>query len=171
MLIKLIGAAVILAASAALGVLLSMKESYRIRDIEEVRTILRRLISALAYDREVLSAAVGRASADSSENIRRIFEAVETGLRNNNAPSKTWRLAFDNNYKHTFLNKEDCEKIKNVAGIFENGDIDLEVRIINGLIDSLGACVDEARVKEARDKRLYRSVCTSIGILLVIILI
>lgn len=170
MLIKLIGAAIILISSVSLGILLSMQEGYRIKDLEETAAVLKRLISLLKYNRDILSTALINASANANDNIRAIFNSIASAVNNGTSSKTAWRMAIEQGYKKTFLNKEDSVNLKSLAQILDSPDIDLLQSGFDRAVDCINEAIDRAREKEQRDKKLYRSICTSIGIFLIIIL-
>ena len=170
MAIKITGAVLIIITSCIIGYLLSIKEDLRCRDLSEIEKILQNIFSQIDYKKEVLTVAIDNSIEDSNVYIKNIFEQISTAIKNNTSVPTAWRISFENNYQFTDISKEDATKISALGEILTSGDIDFQEKGFKGAITYIHNTIQSSKEKSIKDKKIYRCLCSSLGLLIVVLL-
>ena len=164
MAIKITGAVLIIITSCIIGYLLSIKEDLRCRDL------LQNIFSQIDYKKEVLTVAIDNSIEDSNVYIKNIFEQISTAIKNNTSVPTAWRISFENNYQFTDISKEDATKISALGEVLTSGDIDFQEKGFKGAITYIHNTIQSSKEKSIKDKKIYRCLCSSLGLLIVVLL-
>ena len=160
MAIKITGAVLIIITSCIIGYLLSIKEDLRCKDLTEIEKILQNIFSQIDYKKEVLTVAIDNSIENSNIYIKNIFEQISTARR----------VSFENNYQFTDISKEDATKISALGEVLTSGDIDFQEKGFKGAITYIHNTIQTSKEKSLKDKKIYRCLCSSLGLLIVILL-
>ena len=169
MAIKITGAVLIIITSCIIGYLLSIKEDLRCMDLSEIEKILQNIFSQIDYKKEVLTVAIDNSIEDSNVYIKNIFEQISTAINNTSVPT-AWRISFENNYQFTDISKEDATKISALGEVLTSGDIDFQEKGFKGAITYIHNTIQSSKEKSIKDKKIYRCLCSSLGLLIVVLL-
>lgn len=170
MAVKITGAILVIITSCVIGYILSMKEDLRCRDLSEIEHILRSIFSQIDYNKEIITKAIDSSLNNSNIYIKNIFEQISTAIKNNTSVPTAWRVAFENNYQFTDITKEDAMKISALGEVLTSGDIDFQEKGFRGTITYIHNTIQTSKEKSLKDKKIYRCLCSSLGLLIVILL-
>ena len=172
-LMRIIGAIIVLGASTLAGVYYGNLETYRMRDLLEIKKALSILRSQIEYARTPLPEAMQAISARVRESVGKMFGMCAELLvhERNEKVAHLWEAAVEQHKDELFLTQEDVEQLKDFGTML--GNMDSEAQMMN--ISMLIGYIDErvAHLHESRDKnrKLYRSFGILGGALIVIIFI
>ena len=170
MAVKIIGAILIIITSCIIGYILSIKEDLRCKDLTEIEKIIQNIFSQIDFNKEILTVAIDNSINNSNIYIKNIFEQISTAIKNNTNVQTAWRVAFENNYQFTDITKEDAMKISALGEVLTSGDIDFQEKGFRGTITYIHNTLQISKEKSNKDKKIYRSLCSSLGLLIVILL-
>ena len=172
-LMRIIGAVIVIGASAIAGVYYGNLETYRMRDLLEFKKALTILRSQIEYARTPLPEAMLAIAVRVRESVGKVFEMCAELLEHerNEKVAHIWAAAVDQYKDALFLTQEDTDQLKDFGAQLGNMDSEAQIMNISMLIDY----IDErtALLNQSRDKnkKLYRSLGILGGALIVIIFI
>ncbi|MCL2406943.1 MAG: stage III sporulation protein AB [Defluviitaleaceae bacterium] len=168
--IRIIGAVLVLASCGVLGYYYSMKDSWRIRGLSEMKKALLLLEGEIVYAHNPLADALAKTAAKASSPVRNFFIIVERSINLGFKASEAWRDAANMLAAHEFS----VEDVENTARLAESiGYLDPKTQSagITMLVGYIDAQIEQLRQSEGKTKRLYRSAGVIMGLLIVTILI
>ena len=163
MLMRIIGAVIVIGASTIAGIYYGNLETYRMRDLLEIKKALSVLRSQIEYARAPLPEAMRAVSARIRDSSGKIFEMCAELLEceRNEKVAHIWEAAVEQHKNALFLTQEDTEQLKGFGAQLGNLDSEAQVMNISMLIDYINERV--AHLNESRDKN--KKLCRSFGIL------
>ena len=75
-----------------------------------------------------------------------------------------------NKFLGTDISKEDATKISALGEVLTSGDIDFQEKGFKGAITYIHNTIQTSKEKSLKDKKIYRCLCSSLGLLIVILL-
>ena len=172
-LMRIVGAVIVIGASTIAGIYYGNLETYRMRDLLEFKKALSILRSQIEYARTPLPEAMQAISARVRESMGKIFGMCAELLvyERNEKVAHIWEASVEQHKDALFLTQEDVEQLKGFGAQLGNLDSEAQIMNISMLIDYIDGRV--AHLNESRDKnrKLYRSLGILGGALIVIIFI
>jgi len=173
MILRIIGAAIVLGASTLAGIYYGNLETYRMRDLLEIKKALTILRSQIEYARAPLPEALQVVALRVKEPVGKMFQMCAEMLMHGQSEriEHIWEAAVEQ-YKDTlFITQEDVEQLKGFGAQLGGLELDAQLMNISMLIDYIDERVE--RLNESRDnnRKLYKSFGVLGGALIVIIFI
>jgi len=170
---NILGAFIVIGASSLAGIYYGNLETYRMRDLQEIKKGLSILRSQVDYIRAPLHEAMQHISERLSIPASRIFEMMAELLvhERNSKVAHMWEAAIDQHGGALYLNEEDIDNIKAFGGILADIDSSLQLANIDLLVNYIDGQVSGLSVSRDKNKKLYRSLGLLCGTLIVIIFI
>ena len=173
MILRIIGALIVLGASTIAGVYYGNIETYRMRDLLEFKKALSILRSQIEYARTPLPEAMQSISVRVRESVGKVFEMCAELLvyERNEKIAHIWEASVEQHKNALFLTQEDVEQMKGFGAQLGNMDSEAQIMNISMLIDYIDERVSHLNESRDRNGKLYRSLGVLGGALIVIIFI
>ena len=166
--VKYIILLLILACSTYIGILMSKKYLNRVKELKEIKTALNIFKTKVEYMHEPLSEIFVDISERTSSNISNIFKKASQNMEKLDA-GIAWNKSIDS--IQTNLNKEDVDVIKGLGHLLGKVNVEGQVSQINLIDNFLDVQIEKAEEKRKKNEKLYKTLGTTIGLAIVIILI
>ena len=173
MIVKLAGALLIVLSSAGLGYYLSVRDYFRISDLDELKKSLLLLRSEIEYMNNTLPAALNRLAETSSPGLALFFRNVaeDCGKKNSNGFEKIWSDACAGLGKHMHLDKEDIAQLEALGKTLGCQDKKLHRGNIENLIESIDITARRLAAAAEANRKMYRSLGLLTGLLISIMIV
>ena len=173
MLLKLIVSLVLLISSAAIGYLIALRYSFRVKQLEYFISSLNSLETDILYYSTPLPVAMKRVSNRTHKSISWIFEETWKILSNKDGYGidETWESVVNRNSKDLSLVKEDIEIVINFAKELGLGNKDSQKKHFEYTKVLLNEQKRKANKEQERNGRLFNRLGILLGLAIVIILI
>ena len=158
--------------STLIGKFLSKKYVYRLEELEEMQNALNIFKSKIKFTYEPLADIFDEISKNASKNIGDIFIKTKNEM-NKLTASEAWEKTLDKIFKDnkTNLSKEDINILKNLSKLLGQTDAEGQVSQIEITQNFLNKQLKEAEEEKAKNEKLYSRLGTTIGLVIVIILL
>lgn len=171
MIIKFIGAIVLISATSLIGFSLANDCSKRPRALRELQSLLQMLENEISYLSNLLSEAFNRIYEGTNSDTAILFREAAKNLGINGVTADVaWEKSINENYAKLSLNKED----KDILLTFGNmlGNSDLEGQLNNIRLMSSQLKLQELKAEDMRQKneKMYSSLGVLSGLAITIIL-
>lgn len=166
--IKYIMMLLVFALCFIIGNLISKNYTLRLKELKEVKNALNILESKIKFTYEPLSEIFNEISKLVSKNISQIFVQAATYLKETNAEA-AWNKSIES--ANTNLNKEDKENIKSLGKMLGKTDKEGQVSQLELTKTFIEMQIENAKVEEEKNAKMYKTLGTIIGLAFVIILI
>jgi stage III sporulation protein AB len=172
MIIKIIGAVLIIGGACGLGIYYGMGCEYRKRELEQLGRAFRIMYSETEFGHTHLAEICERAAGVCDEKIGAVFKHFQDKLRNGNIEdiSNLWQKCVEVCLTGTHIKEEDINAIAGLGSCLGAEDISLQLKALDGIMDYLNGKRDELSAKSEKKMRLYRSTSILMGIFVVILL-
>ena len=167
-LIKYIMLFFVLISSSLLGKYLAKKYSNRLKELEEMKTALNIFKSKIKFTYEPIPEIFEEISHEVKGNIGKIFENAKKKMENSTA-NVSWEESVDE--VATNLNNEDRYIIKTLSKLLGQIDIEGQISQIDITQSFIETQIKQANEEKRKNERLYSRLGTTIGLVIVIILI
>ena len=166
--IKYISLGMVLAISFYIGYLISKKYSVRVNELKEMQIALDILENKIKFTYEPLKEIFEQMNKLLKGNISELFCTVSKKLENDNVEH-----AFLESIKEvrTNLLEEDLEVLKNLSKLLGKTEKDGQVSQIELTKTFIKSQIKKAEREEEKNSKLYKTLGTTIGIAIVILLI
>lgn len=154
--------------STLIGKYLSLRYSYRLIELEELKTALNILKSKIKFTYEPLPEIFYSITQNTNKNISKIFLNAINKMKIENA-SIAWEKSieeYDGN-----LTKEDKQVIKNLSKLLGATDLEGQISQIEVTENFLENQIRQAQEEKNKNEKLYKKLGSTIGLAIVIILI
>lgn len=154
--------------STLIGKYLSLRYSYRLTELEELKTALNILKSKIKFTYEPLPEIFYSITQNTNKNISKIFLNAINKMKIENA-SIAWEKSieeYDGN-----LTKEDKQVIKNLSKLLGATDLEGQISQIEVTENFLENQIRQAQEEKNKNEKLYKKLGSTIGLAIVIILI
>lgn len=166
--VKIIMLFIVFGLSSLLGILVSRKYTYRLQELEEMKTALNIFKSKVKFTYAPIPEIFEEIASNTSKNISNIFRNAEKYM-NNELAGKSWEIAVENS--EGYLNNEDKHNIKSLSKLLGETDIEGQISQIELTENFLEKQIKEAIEKKSKNEKLYKKLGATIGLVVVIILI
>lgn len=173
MILKIIGAVIIVLSSTLIGFFYSRKEEYRINDLNEMKRAFTILISEIEYASNSLPESMINISNKTENPISKILIDFAENLNKKDGQTiqQLWTEAVIKNKNDTYFIDEDLENIKSFGSTLGYLDRNMQINNINIMIDYINKKTDTLSEISIKNKKMYRSLGILGGMIIAIILI
>lgn len=154
--------------STLIGKYLSLRYSYRLTELEELKTALNTLKSKIKFTYEPLPEIFYSITQNTNKNISKIFLNAINKMKIENA-SIAWEKSIEE-YEGN-LTKEDKQVIKNLSRLLGATDLEGQISQIEVTENFLENQIRQAQEEKNKNEKLYKKLGSTIGLAIVIILI
>lgn len=161
----------ILACSTSIGFLLSNRYINRVEELKSISKLINILQNKIKFTRKPLKDIFNELSKiEQNENINRIFLNVSQNLENR-AVSDTWKKILEDEKRNLSLKEDDINLLKTLGNTLGKSDVDGQINEINLFTDLLKTQIQKAEIEREKNSKMYKSLGTIIGLVIVIVLI
>ena len=168
--IKIVLLLLVLVISFYIGLLYSKKFTKREEDLIEIRNGLEMFKNKIKFTLEPISEVFDEISNSLKPNIKSFFKDASIYMKETNA-KEAWIKSINKNKENTNLNKEDVEKISNLSKSLGLTDIEGQVNNIEFFICLINEQIKKADLEKQKNQKLYKTLGTSVGLIISIILL
>lgn len=155
-------------ASSLIGRFLSKKYSYRVEELEDMKNALNIFKAKIKFTYEPIPEIFDEIAKNANPNIAQIFIAAREKMANLSA-EEAWQVAISES--QTNLNKEDLHTIQMLSKMLGQTDVEGQVSQIEVTESFLETQIKQAQEEKMKNEKLYNRLGTTIGLVIVIILI
>ena len=166
--IKTIILFVVFVIASVIGFLISKKYTYRLNELEEMKTALNIFKSKIKFTYAPIPEIFNDISLNSSKNISKIFSNAKYNLENQLA-GQAWENAIE--MTECYFNKEDKQNLKSLSKLLGETDLEGQVSQIELTEIFLEKQIKQALEEKNKNGKLYKKLGAIIGLVIVIILI
>ena len=168
--IKYIILLLIFLSSSMIGRLLSKKYYYRLEELEEIKNALNLFKTKIKFTYSSIPEIFKEIAEGSKQNISKIFENTVHNLKSMPA-TEAWNKAIDETKENTNLNEEDIKIIKGLSKQLGITDIEGQISQIDITQNFLDTQIRQAQEEKEKNQKLYQKLGTTIGLIIVILLV
>ena len=168
--IKYIILLLIFLSSSMIGRLLSKKYYYRLEELEEIKNALNLFKTKIKFTYSSIPEIFKEIAEGSKQNISKIFENTVHNLKTMPA-TEAWNKAIDETKENTNLNEEDIKIIKGLSKQLGITDIEGQISQIDITQNFLDTQIRQAQEEKEKNQKLYQKLGTTIGLVIVILLV
>ena len=161
----------ILGSSTSIGFLLSNRYINRVEELKSISKLINILQNKIKFTRKPLKEIFNELSKlEDNENIKSIFFKVSQNL-DNHKMSETWNNIVEEEKGYLSLKDEDINLLKTLGSTLGKSDVDGQMSEINLFAELLKIQIQKAEKEKEKNTKMYKSLGTIIGLVIVIILI
>ena len=155
-------------ASSLIGKMVAKKYTYRLQELEEMKNALNVFKSKIKFTYEPIPEIFEEIEKNTEENIARIFRLARSKMLNKSA-EVAWKEAIEEAQNN--LNKEDKQALSMLSKMLGQTDVEGQISQIEITQNFLGVQIKQALEEKQKNEKLYSRLGTTIGLIIVIILI
>ena len=155
-------------ASSLIGKMVAKKYNYRLQELEEMKNALNVFIFFIKFTYEPIPEIFEEIEKNTEENIARIFRLARSKMLNKSA-EVAWKEAIEEAQNN--LSKEDKQALSMLSKMLGQTDIEGQTSQIEITQNFLGVQIKQALEEKQKNEKLYSRLGTTIGLVIVIILI
>ncbi|EFM09885.1 stage III sporulation protein AB [Paenibacillus curdlanolyticus YK9] len=173
MLVKMIGAALILFAGTLIGFLQAARYADRPKHIRQLAGALQRLETEIVYGRTPLPEAITRIAANVQQPTARLMEAVTAQLQQSDGRTfnECWEAAIRSQWPSTAMRSAELTVAIRLGSTLGISDKDDQLKHLRLAAVQLKAEEDAARDEQAKYEKMSRSLGVLLAILVVILMV
>lgn len=170
---KIIGAVLVITSSSAFGFYMSSSLKDRIEDMKELKKNILILRGDIRYGSTPLPEAIGAIAGRHEGNFAKFFTHIYEELIKLDGVRffDIWKIAVEQKLKDTSLNKNDKEHLMKLGENLGYLDKDMQINIIDLYIEQLEAEILEASKVLKEKAHLYNTLGVMAGIFVTIIML
>ena len=168
--IKYIFLLAIFLSSSKIGKMLAQRYNYRVQELEELKNALNLFKTKIKFTYETIPEIFEEISNNITKNISNIFKSTVKGLKDFSV-SQAWEQAIESEKKNTNLNEEDIRVIKLLSKQLGITDIEGQISQIEITEHFLDTQIKQAQQEKEKNQKLYQKLGTTMGLVIVILLI
>jgi len=171
MIIKFLGAIVLIAATSFIGFSLASDCSKRPRALRELQALLQMLENEISYLSNLLSDAFNRIYEGSNSETAILFSEAAKNLGTNGVTADVaWEKAIEENYAKLSLNKEDKAILVTFGKMLGNSELEGQINNIRLITSQLKLQELKAEEMRLKNEKMYKSLGVLSGLTITIIL-
>lgn len=171
MLVKFLGAIVLIGATSVIGFSLAADCSKRPRALRELQALLQMLENEISYLSNLLSEAFNRIYEGSNSQTAILFKKAAENLGINGVTADVaWEKAVEENYAKLAFNKEDKVILLTFGKMLGNSDLEGQLKNIKLISSQLQLQQLKAEELKQKNEKMYRSLGVLSGLAIAIIL-
>lgn len=155
-------------ASTSVGILISKKYVYRVKELKEFKTFLNVLKNKIKFTYEPLGEIFKEVSNNFDNNVSNILKNASKNMQKNNV-EKAWKMALETG--STNILKEDKEILLTLGKLLGKTDVNGQISQIDQTSEFLEEQIEKAEKERIKNEKLYKTLGMTVGAGLVIILI
>lgn len=158
--------------TTSIGNLISKKYRNRVKELKTFKEICNGLNTKMKFTYEPL----GEIFEEMSNTFRKekyisnILKQTSIDMRESSF-KKSWENSLEQEKNHLNLNTEDINVIKGLSNMLGKTDVEGQLSEIELTMDFLDTQIKEAETQAERNQRMYRSLGTIVGLVIVILLV
>lgn len=162
---------IILGCSTSIGFLISKKYVDRVKELREIETAINLIKNQIEFTHKPLLEIFEEISnIIYNTSISCFFLNVSNKIKNEKC-NIAWNEAIDLEQRNLNLNNKDIDLIKKLGQTLGKTDIDGQISGINQFLEVLKLQILDADVERKKNEKMYKSLGTIVGLVIVIILI
>ncbi|RKD27883.1 Stage III sporulation protein AB (spore_III_AB) [Caminicella sporogenes DSM 14501] len=171
--IKIFLCSILLFSSSAIGYLISLGYSFRIRDLNDIQSALNRLESEIIYYSTSLPLAMEKIAKLCNGNTSKIFKEVSKLLNSKEGYriDEAWKISVLKFKSKTNFNREDIEIIINFGKDLGVVSKEVQKKHFNFIRDLLEEQKKKAMYQQNKNGKMYSKLGVILGLALIVILI
>lgn len=171
MIIKIIGAAILISATSFIGFSLAAECSKRPRALRELQSMLQMLENEISYLSNLLSEACNRIYEGTNFATAILFKETAKYLDVDDfTADSAWERAVEENYTKLSLNSEDKTILLTFGKMLGNSDLEGQLNNIKLISSQLKVQETKAEEMKKKNEKMYRSLGVLSGLAIAIIL-
>lgn len=173
MIVKILGAIMVCVSCSLIGIYFSLKESYRIMDLNEMKKAIIILKSEIEYAMNPLPEALMNISFRTNNGIGCFFKSLSDKITSKHEQdiSTLWNDTLREALGNTHLTEADFESIEQLGRTLGYLDKNLQLNSIDLLINYINDTMEQLQASNIKNKRMYRSMGIITGFIVSIILL
>jgi stage III sporulation protein AB len=171
MIVKLIGAAVLIGATSLIGFSLAADCAKRPRALRELQALMQMLENEMSYLSNLLSEAFNRIYSGSDSDTAILFREAANKLSTAGiTAAEAWERATEENYIKLSLNKEDKAILLAFGKMLGNSDLEGQLNNIRLVTSQLRHQEIKAEEMKRKNEKMYRSLGVLSGLAIAVVL-
>jgi len=171
MIIKFLGAFVLISATSIIGFSLANDCSKRPRALRELQSLLQMLENEISYLSNLLSEAFNRIYEGTNSDTAILFRETAKKLETKGVTADiAWEKSIEENYQRLSLNKEDKSILLSFGKMLGNSDLEGQLNNIKLISSQLKLQELKAEEMRLKNEKMYRSLGVLSGLAITIIL-
>jgi stage III sporulation protein AB len=171
MIIKFVGAIVLICATSFIGFSLAADCSKRPKALRELQSLLQMLENEISYLSNLLSEAFYRISEGTNSDTAILFKEAARNLGTNGVTADSaWEKSIEENYAKLSLNKEDRTILLTFGKMLGNSDLEGQLKNIKLISSQLKLQEFKAEEMRHKNEKMYRSLGVLSGLAVAVIL-
>lgn len=160
----------ILGSSTSIGFLLSNRYTNRVEELKSISKLINILQNKIKFTRKPLKEIFSELSKlGENENINCICLKVSKNLENQKM-SNIWNNMVEEESKNLSLKDDDINLLKTLGNILGKSDVDGQMSEINLFAELFKNQIQKAEQEREKNAKMYKSLGTIIGLVIVIVL-
>lgn len=162
--------AFILICSTSIGYLIAKKFTDRLNELVQFSNLINILQNKIKFTKKPLAEIFEELSKIGEKNgVTEIFLETSKKLKIEKL-NTAWEKAILKKAKKLDFNKEDIDIIKTLGQVLGKSDVEGQISELNQILTLISSQIKNAEIERNKNVKMYRSLGTIIGILIVIIL-
>ena len=158
----------LLISSSYIGILISKKYQYRVKELKEMKLYLNIFTTKIKLTYEPIPEIFEELGNKTDSNISYIFKMASKNMQEMSA-GQAWLKAMDE--QNTDLKKEDIEVLKGLSNLLGKVDLEGQVSEIELVDNFLNNQIEKAEEESKKNIKMYKTLGITIGFAMVIIFI
>lgn len=157
--------------SSYIGILMSKKYQYRVKELKEMKTALSIFVTKIKLTYESIPQIFKELSKETNTeniNIRNIFEKASEKMEEKNA-GEAWIDALKQT--STNLKKEDIEILKKLSNLLGKVDLEGQINEIELVDNFLDKQIEKAEEELKKNEKMYKTLGITVGLAICIVLV
>ena len=169
--LKILLCGVIILASGGLGILTAQKFTERLRDLEDLKAMVKILETEMRYKKDPLPRAFARIAEYKDNRAMDLLWECSQQMQRSQSIGHCWELALSAAYENSCLKENDLIIIKDMGLQLGKSNLTGQTAMFSFINDKLNAQIREAEQEKKSKGKMYKSLGFGIGVMLAIILI
>ena len=171
MVLKFAGMGLVMLSTVLWGLYMASKEYFRLKDLREMKRAYDILRSEIEYGMSQLGEAAMNVSVKCSEPVRGIFEHFSGQINILGNVGQAWSEAVFAQKEKSYFNTEDLDILAAFGKTLGYLDKNMQMNSINMQVDYIDSQIDKLEGTWEKSRKMYISLGSLGGILIVILLI
>lgn len=156
--------------STIVGILYSNKYEKRLKELEDIKRGLNIFKTKIGFTYEPIPEVFTQIEKQLNSSIGKMFLVASKNMEKDDA-GKSWENAVREEKVHTNLDKRDIEVILGLSKMLGQTDLDGQINNIDLTCSLIDNQIAEARISKNKNEKMYKTLGTTIGLAIAIILI
>jgi len=171
MALKFAGAGLVMVSAIMWGLYMASKEIFRLKDLREMKRALDILASEIEYAMNQLDEAAMNISSKCAEPVKGIFENFSRNINILNNVGQAWSQAVESCAESSYFNPPDLDMMSDFSKTLGYLDKNMQINSISMQLDYINSQIDKLEGSWEKSRKMYLSLGSLGGILIVVLLI